>query len=84
MAIHIEERGRKRVTSDDFNPRVYLEEWKCLGCSEWVEESEVTWSLPDGTLNTDKGDPYCDGCYPVVPYDPDEDDSASAPRGAGE
>jgi hypothetical protein len=59
--------GRRRITTDDRNPRLYMEEWLCHGgCETWIEQSEAIWARPNGQLSTMAMDaePYCDGCLP--------------------
>lgn len=64
MSIQISDDGKSRVISDSYNPRIWVEEFKCVGCGEWFDKEEVNWALPDGTLDVDKGSPYCDSCLP--------------------
>ena len=64
MSMVHEETENWRVTFDEFNERCRHEEWKCKGCGEWVDDGDTVWSMPDGVLNTDKGDPYCCSCVP--------------------
>lgn len=40
------------------------EEYRCVKCGIPLFEGEVIWALPDGTLNTNTGDAYCDYCLP--------------------
>ena len=66
MTIQIEtsENGRRHIITDDANPRIYAERWKCTGCGCFEDAEEIVWARPDGTLDTDKGDPYCVSCVP--------------------
>lgn len=41
--------------------------YKCAKCGTMLHEEIVIWALPDGTLNTDTGEPYCDACLPEQP-----------------
>jgi hypothetical protein len=66
MAIQINYNKDKtiRTISDDENPRIYYTEYACYTCGSWLREDEVIWAKEDGTLDTDKGNPYCDCCLP--------------------
>lgn len=64
MSIQVKTNGRQKITTDDMNPRIYHEEWKCKGCDCWIDVDEVIWATADGKLNTREGDPYCDACLP--------------------
>lgn len=61
------EGANRRVLSDDSNPRIYVEEWRCSDCGVWVPSDEVVWAGPDGILDTDRGDPWCVSCVPTEP-----------------
>lgn len=37
----------------------------CHGCGATLDESEINWARPDGSLSVDDGDPYCDACLPA-------------------
>ena len=63
MSLKQETNGNNRVTYDEFNERCRVEEWKCK-CGDWIDEDEVIWAKPNGELNTDVGDPYCEVCLP--------------------
>ena len=54
-----------KTISDDLNPRIYYTEYACECCGVWLREDEIIWALPNGELNTDKGNPYCDNCLPI-------------------
>ena len=69
MSIQTDIKGNHKVTYDDMNERVRYEEWKCK-CGDWVDDDDVIWAMPDGTLDTDKGEPFCDVC---LPQDPNEE-----------
>lgn len=59
------------VYEEEFNPRARYEQWKCIECGDWYDEEEIIWALADGTLSTDKGNPYCEVCVPPEEYDDD-------------
>ena len=72
MTLRIDESadGTQRLIYDDMNPHIYQEEARCTVCGEWFPVEDVLWSLPDGTLNTDIGDAYCEADCPEQPdYD---------------
>lgn len=57
--------GRRRVTTDEHNQRIYAEEYLCAGgCGTWIPQDTVVWAKADGTLSVMEGEPYCDGCLP--------------------
>lgn len=66
MTIHIQldNANRHRVISDDTNPRLYAEEWKCVGCNVWTDGEDIVWAMADGTLSTITGMPWCVHCVP--------------------
>jgi hypothetical protein len=64
IEIRYEEKGRKKVTYDPLNPRIYTEEWKCHECQTWIDQDEIVWAMENGTLSTDRGNPYCVECCP--------------------
>lgn len=43
MSIHqdISKDGKHKVTSDDWNPRIYIEERVCKGCGNWFFNDEL-------------------------------------------
>ena len=62
---YVRGRGRRRIISDDENPRIYRGEWRCYDCGMWVASEEVVWAAPDGELDTDCGLPWCVSCLPA-------------------
>ena len=40
---------------------------RCFVCKKTVNEEEVIYARPDGTLSTMEGKPYCQGCCPEQP-----------------
>lgn len=45
-------------------------EYKCHKCGIQLHEDLILWARPDGTLSTDDGLPWCEGCAPSEPdYD---------------
>jgi DNA-directed RNA polymerase subunit RPC12/RpoP len=44
--------GDRRIVSDDTNPSRCWEEWRCIRCSQWLEEEP-----PEAT-----GEPMCPDC----------------------
>lgn len=64
MIQEISRDDRHKLTYDDMNERCQFEEWRCFECDNWVDADEVIWATPDGQLDTDKGNPYCDSCVP--------------------
>jgi hypothetical protein len=70
MALYVNETDLYREIGDDFSGRIFKQEYKCAGCGEWVEHEDVIWAHDDGTLNTDTGKSWCEGCCPEEPeYD---------------
>ena len=53
-----------RIVEDDFNPRIYSEEWTCTTCKEWFDAENILWLADDNTLSTIYGKPYCEACCP--------------------
>lgn len=39
--------ANQRIISDPYNPRIFVVEWKCAGCGEWLNEDEVLWIDPE-------------------------------------
>lgn len=57
--------ANQRIISDPYNPRIFVVEWKCAGCGEWLNEDEVLWIDPEtGEATVMKGNPYHPGCEP--------------------
>lgn len=55
----------RRIVSDDENPRVYREEWRCRGCGAWIALDELVWADDQGKVDTDRGAPWCVSCLPA-------------------
>jgi hypothetical protein len=54
-----------RLITDDENPRIYIEEWACVGCGRWTNhEMVVWWDRQRRELSAITGDPFCPGCCP--------------------
>lgn len=51
----------------------------CHGCGATLDENEITWARPDGSLSVDDGDPYCDNCLPEQQEDDDTTPQDDAP-----
>ena len=64
IQIAVSENGRRHIVIDDANPHIYDERWKCTGCGCFEAAENVLWARADGTLDTDRGDPYCVSCAP--------------------
>ena len=66
MALRVEESGNVRTLSDDMNPRIYSQEYRCKGCGLWVAEDETVW-IDKYTGNASTGDnsePWHVDCAP--------------------
>ena len=61
MIHYVSETGNVRMTSDEYNQRLLLVEYKCFKCGEWVAEDDVVW-VPGWA----EGNPYCVDCAPEV------------------
>lgn len=59
--------GLSRRHVESSSGREWLEYSCAGGCGEWLGEDEVIWARRDGTLDTDTGLAWCDGCLPPEP-----------------
>lgn len=56
-----------KVVTDDWNPRIYSEEYRCTTCKGWYDHEIILWIDQDNLLNTETGQPYCEACAPEQP-----------------
>ncbi len=40
-----------------------MDSYRCTGCGAEIPQDETFHARPDGTLDADRGLPYCDGCF---------------------
>ena len=49
--------------------RVVATTYLCHVCGVEIGEDAIVWAREDGTLDTDKGHPFCESCLPEDPND---------------
>jgi hypothetical protein len=75
MASIIQERDYIRTISDEFNPRIFITEYKCHECGQWVDSDDTVWIDPKTRKATMDGMPYHVGCAPGETDCEEDDDS---------